>query len=230
MKNLIEISRRTFCLGLFAGGAAKAANPIIDLNVKKDQIVDMDLKRPNIPKYYGQFIDLEPDESISLTRLYKPNVNTNLSQESLNLLLVNVHTGDRLPFVIPKTLNFTNFALHQFNHICRDWRHNQIKPMDQDLLRILGKICEDSAEQNSPVIVQILSGYRTHKTNEMLRRKSSLVAKDSYHMKGKALDFRLPNVGLQQLKKSAQDHASGGLGIYQNFIHIDTGPPRSWLI
>ena len=78
-------------------------------------------------------------------------------------------------------------------------------------------LTSESEDAELPVIVQILSGYRTHKTNEMLRRKSSLVAKDSYHIKGKALDFRLPNVGLQQIKRSAQDHASGGLGIYQNF-------------
>jgi len=101
--------------------------------------------------------------------------------------------------------------------------------MDPHLIRILAKICEESMNDGSPFYVEILSGYRTHKTNEMLRRNSAAVAKNSFHKIGRAIDFRLPNVEPNTAKASANAHAFGGLGIYKNFIHIDTGPERRWL-
>jgi len=64
----------------------------------------------------------------------------------------------------------------------------------------------------------------------MLRRKSALVAKNSFHKIGKALDFYLPNVSANKVKESAHLHAFGGLGVYKNFLHIDTGPERRWII
>ncbi|BCL69409.1 hypothetical protein TUMSATVNIG1_13570 [Vibrio nigripulchritudo] len=78
--------------------------------------------------------------------------------------------------------------------------------------------------------VQIISGYRSPATNKALRAKSKAVAKKSYHMLGKAIDFRLDGVKLSEVKKAALSLKAGGVGYYpkSNFIHIDTGPVRNW--
>lgn len=76
----------------------------------------------------------------------------------------------------------------------------------------------------------MISGYRSPATNEALRSQSSGVAKKSYHMLGKAIDFRIDGVDLKELRDVAKSLNAGGVGYYarSNFIHIDTGPVRSW--
>ena len=82
----------------------------------------------------------------------------------------------------------------------------------------------------APKSVEILSGYRSPQTNAMLRKRSSGVAKKSYHLKGKALDFRLPNQDLRKTHRAALSLKAGGVGLYSRsqFIHVDSGPVRNW--
>ena len=54
------------------------------------------------------------------------------------------------------------------------------------------------------------------------------MAKNSLHMKGKAIDFSIAGVSNGKLNNIAKDHAVGGLGVYKNFVHIDSGPFRRW--
>ena len=77
--------------------------------------------------------------------------------------------------------------------------------------------------------MQITSGYRTKKTNSYLRKLSKNVAKNSLHMKGQAIDFAILGVAEKKLKYIAKEHAIGGLGLYNNFMHIDSGPFRRWV-
>ena len=66
-------------------------------------------------------------------------------------------------------------------------------------------------------------GYRTQKTNEKLRQNSSRVAKNSMHLIGRAIDFKVRNRSIQNLEGVAKKLTPGGLGVYSGFIHIDTG-------
>jgi uncharacterized protein YcbK (DUF882 family) len=77
---------------------------------------------------------------------------------------------------------------------------------------------------------EIISGYRSPATNNLLRKTSSGVAKGSYHMLGQAVDLRLPGVPLKKIRNAAVQMRRGGVGYYpqSDFIHIDTGPVRSW--
>ena len=79
-------------------------------------------------------------------------------------------------------------------------------------------------------IFEIVSGYRTPKTNEYLRGKSSGVARFSYHMLGRAIDLRLQGVPTAAVRDAAQQLNVGGVGYYQSsdFVHIDTGEVRHW--
>ncbi len=78
--------------------------------------------------------------------------------------------------------------------------------------------------------VEVVSGYRSPKLNERLRKKGHEVASDSQHTHGNALDFRLPGVPAAELARAAGEVHVGGIGTYResDFIHVDTGRPRTW--
>src|SRR5439155_661543 len=69
-------------------------------------------------------------------------------------------------------------------------------------------------------------------TNAMLRRRSSGVAQFSQHMLGKAIDFYIPGVSLEQLREAGLRAQRGGVGFYPTsgapFVHMDTGSVRHW--
>ena len=138
-------------------------------------------------------------------QLFTPKILPNLYDQYLKLALRSVHTGEEMNLVVPKSLNVSNSAIAKFSHICRDWRYNQAQNMDPGLVQILAKICDESKDDTRSISVEILSGFRTHRTNEMLRRRSVMVAKNSYHKLGKALDFRLPGIDLPRQKRALID-------------------------
>ena len=78
--------------------------------------------------------------------------------------------------------------------------------------------------------IEVICGYRSAATNAMRHRQSKGVASNSYHIKGKAIDFRIAGVPLIKVKSSAESLRNGGVGYYptSNFIHVDTGPVRTW--
>jgi len=77
-----------------------------------------------------------------------------------------------------------------------------------------------------------VSGYRSPRTNAMLRGASSHsgVASRSLHLSGRALDFRLPGFDTARLGDLALELGRGGVGLYResDFVHVDTGRVRSW--
>ena len=229
MENIKFINRRAFCIGVLAATTAGASNPIIDLSGNNSPLISLGKKQPIFEFSAHQFIDIEPEMDRRHKQLSAPPVIKNLYTQKLILELKNVNNGEELQLTVPQSLEIPENMMKRFSYFCRDWRRNQVMNMDPQLIRILAKICEESMDDGSPFYVEILSGYRTHKTNEMLRRNSAAVAKNSFHKIGRAIDFRLPNVEPDSAKASAKAHAFGGLGIYKNFIHIDTGPERRWL-
>jgi uncharacterized protein YcbK (DUF882 family) len=79
--------------------------------------------------------------------------------------------------------------------------------------------------------VDVISGFRAPKYNLMLRKKGRRVARNSQHTFGNAVDFRLPGVTTERLRDWAKRLRLGGVGYYQGdgFVHVDTGPIRSWV-
>ena len=76
----------------------------------------------------------------------------------------------------------------------------------------------------SPIVVH--SGYRTPQTNAQIEG----AARYSLHMWGKAVDFHVPGVSLADLAGICEAcPISGGVGYYpEGWVHLDTGPKRSW--
>ena len=230
MKRQKFINRRIFCASLFASGAARASNPIIDFTGQSIPLISVAPKQPILTLSQKKIIDIEPKFEGTVDRLFAPVVTKALYRTRILLALKNIHTGEQLNLSVPKTLKISPAENEKINQICRDWRRNKIMNMDPQLIGILAKICEESSDEDGPVTVELLSGYRTNKTNEFLRQRSNLVARNSFHISGKAIDFRLPSLNLRKVTEKAQAHADGGLGIYKNFIHIDTGPQRRWIM
>lgn len=144
-----------------------------------------------------------------------------------NLKFDHLHTGERLDTTYWSEGSYIQHSLADINHLLRDFRTGEVHPIDPRLLDLLHHL---QLETGNPNPFQIISGYRSPKTNAQLRSSSSGVAKKSLHMQGKALDIRLPGTSLKALHEIACDAKVGGVGLYtsSNFIHIDTGKVRYW--
>jgi len=150
-----------------------------------------------------------------------------LKSSPRELKLNNLHTGEELLTQYFDGKNYQRSEMKKINHLCRDFRRNEITEMDKRLFDQLTAIQKTIGCHNQ---VQLISGYRSPATNKMLRAQSSGVAKKSMHMLGQAIDFRLDDVPLIEVKKAALSLKAGGVGYYpnSNFVHIDTGRFRTW--
>ena len=146
------------------------------------------------------------------------------------LSFFNTHTGERLHTAYCCNGEYQAEALKQINYILRDFRANELKPIDPTLLDLLHEL-GGTLETDQPF--HIISGYRSPHTNSMLQSRSgsqSGVASKSLHMVGKAVDIRVPGVKLDHLRAAARSLKLGGVGYYpaSNFVHVDTGRVRFW--
>ena len=118
-------------------------------------------------------------------------------------------------------------ALADINHIMRDHRTNEVKPIDRGLLNMMHTL-KRKLDCDNPF--HVISGYRCRKTNELLRRRGRKAARNSFHLTGEAVDIRLPDCQLSALRTAALEIKGGGVGYnpYENFVHIDVGPIRYW--
>ena len=147
------------------------------------------------------------------------------SERTLNF--INLHTDESLSCCYWADGEYDESVLTEISHILRDHRANEHFTMDirlLDFLHTLHKISGSTAPYH------VISAYRSPKTNEKLRQQSKGVAKRSLHMQGKAIDVRLPDIELTQLRDNALSLRAGGVGYYakSNFLHLDMGKPRSW--
>lgn len=144
------------------------------------------------------------------------------------LELYNSHTGESLKTVYWAVGKYLPSALRDVNWLLRDHHSNETIAIDPDLLDLLYQL---SATLETQPSFQIISAYRSPATNAMLRMTSSGVAEHSQHIKGKAVDIRMAGNSVAVVRRAALSLQGGGVGYYpwSNFVHIDTGPIRSWL-
>jgi uncharacterized protein YcbK (DUF882 family) len=143
------------------------------------------------------------------------------------LALNNLHTGETLKTVYWEGGDYVPGALGEINHILRDYRTNDVHPIDARLLDLLNTLHQ---KLGSKVPFSIISGYRSPKTNAALAEASNGVAKRSLHMQGQAIDIHLEDVALKDLRRGAIALRRGGVGYYpaSDFVHVDVGRVRTW--
>lgn len=144
-----------------------------------------------------------------------------------SLSFYNVNTGESLNTFYWHEGSYISGALAEFNYMLRDFRTDEIKPID---IRLLDFLHDIRMKLESPDPFYIVSGYRSHATNALLRKSRNGVAKNSLHIHGKAADIYMPTVKLSSLRQAAMDLRTGGVGYYpgNSFIHLDVGPVRYW--
>ncbi|GHE85482.1 hypothetical protein GCM10016455_00820 [Aliiroseovarius zhejiangensis] len=143
------------------------------------------------------------------------------------LAMYSGRTGESINMIYWIEGKYIKDALKEINHFMRDWRTDQSIKIDTRTVDIMAA-AHGLLDVREPYMM--LSGYRSPKTNAMLRSRSRGVAKNSLHMKGQAADLRLKSRSVNQMFKAAVACNGGGVGKYSgsNFVHMDCGVVRSW--
>ncbi|SOD96676.1 DUF882 domain-containing protein [Caenispirillum bisanense] len=140
----------------------------------------------------------------------------------------NLHTGDTVDVTYREKGRYLPDALEELNTVLRDHRTGDVHDMDPSLFDILVDLAR--AVDNPKGRFNIISGYRSPRTNAMLASASGGVAKKSLHMQGMAIDIALDGTSLKYVRKAGIALQRGGVGYYpkSGFVHLDTGRVRSW--
>ena len=143
------------------------------------------------------------------------------------LALYNMHTGESAKTVFWADGEYVKDGLDEISQLLRDYRTADVIPFDPRLIDTLYHL-RRKVDAHRPY--HVVSGYRSPKTNAILRKNDRSVAKNSYHMRGMAVDAYLPKVALSKLHHAALSLRAGGVGYYPKtgFLHLDSGRIRSW--
>ncbi len=147
--------------------------------------------------------------------------------DARQLSFYHTHTEERLDIVYFENDEYVDSALEEINHFLRDFRTGDVTVMDPGLLDLIYDIRETIESDGT---YEVISAYRSPKTNEMLRTRSGGVARNSQHLLGTAIDVRLEDIPIEVLRDTALAMRRGGVGFYRkaDFVHIDTGRVRRW--
>jgi uncharacterized protein YcbK (DUF882 family) len=148
--------------------------------------------------------------------------------EPYRLRLHNLHTLEDIDIVYRIGDNYQPDAVARLNYFLRDHYTQDViayDPREFDLLHdILRRLGRPSAT------IDIVCGYRTQETNEILRASSQGVAEHSQHILGHAIDIRIPGSTTPRIRNAALSLNEGGVGYYptSHFVHVDVGAIRTW--
>ena len=143
--------------------------------------------------------------------------------------LVQTHTDERVPLddVSPTPDRFARLLADRVTG-----ERTELDPRLLELLRSLGR-------RHPGARFELVSGYRSPKLNEMMRKKGRNVASHSQHSLGHAVDFRVVvepdtrGIDPRDLEKEIRELGwQGGVGVYPSksdwFVHADVGRLRRW--
>jgi uncharacterized protein YcbK (DUF882 family) len=143
--------------------------------------------------------------------------------------LVQTHTDERVP------LDDATPTADRFSALLADRVTGERHAFDARLLELLRGL----ARKHPAARIELVSGYRSAKLNEMMRKKGRHVASHSQHSLGHAVDFRIVPGGDEKgldprvLEKEIRELGwEGGVGTYPLesdwFVHADVGKNRRW--
>jgi uncharacterized protein YcbK (DUF882 family) len=141
--------------------------------------------------------------------------------------LKSLHTGEVLKVSFDREADPDPADLAKLQHLLRDYRVNEEHTMDAALFGLLSDLAEATGHEAR---YEVISGYRSPRTNAKLHAEGHGVAEHSLHMEGRAIDVRLLGCDLETFRDAALKAARGGVGYYpsSNFVHVDTGRVRTW--
>jgi len=165
--------------------------------------------------------------SIAVAPVPAPAAAADASTEVRRISFVHTHTGERLTAEYFAAGRYQPDCLERVDHLLRDFRTGEVHRIDPALLDILFDL---QRRAGRTAAFQVISGYRSPATNQMLRHTTEGVAQHSMHLLGRAIDVRLEGFPTSRLHVLARSLARGGVGFYpvSDFVHVDTGRVRFW--
>ena len=146
--------------------------------------------------------------------------------DTRSIYLKHTHRDDEITVTFKRNGRYDEDGLKKLNYFLRDWRNDDQTRMDPQLFDILWEV---TREVNTKEPIRIVSSYRSPQTNAMLRRRSRGVAQFSQHTLGKAIDFNIAGVSVEELRVAGLRLQRGGVGYYPgSFVHVDVGSVRHW--
>jgi uncharacterized protein YcbK (DUF882 family) len=146
--------------------------------------------------------------------------------DTRSISLQHTHRDDAVTVTFKRNGRYDDDGLKKLNYFLRDWRNDDQIAMAPQLFDILWEVYR---EVDAKTPIRIVSSYRSPATNAMLRRRSRGVAQFSQHMLGKAIDFNIEGVSVEELRVAGLRLQRGGVGFYPgSFVHVDVGSVRHW--
>ena len=150
------------------------------------------------------------------------------NDETRSISLYHNRTGESLTVTYMKNGKYVPSAMKQIDYLLRDWRRNEVIAIDPRTIDLIWELHEDLRSKQP---IRIVCGYRSGKTNALLRRIGRKVAEKSQHIRGKAIDFYFTDVPTITVRNIALARKFGGVGYYtgpSGFLHLDSGNVRQW--
>ena len=143
-------------------------------------------------------------------------------------------SGERATVLYWKDGDIIDSAYQELCHLMRDVNGKETAPIDPKLFETLWGAQAFIERYGMTQPLEILSGYRTPKSNARLIEQGIPAARQSLHMHGKAADIRIASLNPEVLGELVRSFRQGGVGFYYRasanggWIHADTGVKRSW--
>ncbi|MDD3287886.1 MAG: DUF882 domain-containing protein, partial [Alphaproteobacteria bacterium] len=145
------------------------------------------------------------------------------------IVMLHPKSGERLDLVYFRNGKYDPKAMDAIDRLMRDRTANAIGKIDPELVDFLVDIRTRLCLPPN-LVFEILSGYRSPDSNHKLSKQIKGVAKDSLHIHGWAVDFRVSSVNGKAMAEIAKTMQRGGVSFYpsDNHVHVDLGNIRTW--
>lgn len=134
-------------------------------------------------------------------------------------------TGERFAGVYWSNGLYVPDAFQRIDWLMRDFHCNCVAAIDPRLVELLHRIAA-GLEARQPI--SVYSGFRTRETNTALKHEGMPAASNSEHLVARAADIAIDGVSVLHLHRLAVHLRQGGVGAYDRYIHVNTGPVRDW--
>ena len=140
-------------------------------------------------------------------------------------------SGEIVALYYVNNYRYDGAAMDRINKIFRDRHDGSAIQMDPKLIDFIADL-RDRIGLPETVTFDITSGYRSPASNARLARSTRGVARESWHMKGKAVDLKVPSLTGKAMAEIAKTMQRGGVAFYPRtgHVHIDTGTVRTWQV
>ncbi len=126
------------------------------------------------------------------------------------IAFLRVRTGERETLgLFTKKGELDKGAVTKLSYLCREKVTNKVKRPNVRLVKMIQAVSEEFPGKP----IEIISGYR----------QSEVSGRESQHAFGRALDFRITGVPLNQIFRFCKSQPRSGCGIYprSGFVHMD---------